>query len=388
METSITTNETVASLIQIQKDDLHEVPFVSYPSIGKESNDTISQNTNPNVSYAPIATDTDNYDEDEPILKKENMRFTINPIQYPNIWKMYKLQLEAFWKAEEIDFSRDADDFKTMTLDEQSVIKMILAFFAASDGIVNFNLRERFLNDVKIMEAQVAYSFQMMMENIHGEVYSLMLQNIISDPVERDNLFNAITTIPSIKAMADWAFKWIESPKSFAYRLSAFAIVEGIFFSGAFATIFWLKKYRSQGKHFMNGLIKSNEFISRDEGSHTNFACEMYSLLRHKLVSSKLYEMITEAVDISIVFTNDAIKCKLIGMNPELMAQYIKYIADRLVVSLGYTKLYNAENPFDFMETIGMMRKTNFFEHRPTEYKSAYSGDNKMSKKINILPIF
>jgi ribonucleotide reductase beta subunit family protein with ferritin-like domain len=338
--------------------------------------------------YMPITNETDNYDNDEPILNEENVRFTIFPIKYDSIWKSYKKQLEAFWKAEEIDFGSDHDDFTSLSSDEQEVIKMILAFFAASDGIVNFNLRERFLNEVKIMEAQVAYGFQLMMENIHNETYSLMLQNIISDPNERERLFNAIKTVPCIKSMADWAFKWIESPTSFAFRVVAFAIIEGVFFSGAFATIFWVKKYRNKGKHFMNGLIKSNELIARDEGSHVDFACLLYSLLRHKLSSKLVYNMMEEAVQISINFSNDAIKCKLIGMNAELMNQYIKYIADRLLVSLGYAKLYNVENPFDFMETIGMIRKTNFFEHRPTEYKSAYGHGNTMVKKITILEDF
>lgn len=338
--------------------------------------------------YKPITNDTDNFDNDEPILNEENMRFTVFPIKYENIWKMYKIQLESFWKSEEIDFSNDRSDFKSLTVEEQEVIKMILAFFAASDGIVNFNLSERFLKDVKIMEARVAYGFQMMMENVHNETYSQMLESIIDNPVEKDKLFNAITTIPSVKAMADWAIKWIKSDRAFAYRVVAFAIVEGVFFSGAFATIFWIKKYRSQGKHFLNGLIKSNEFISRDEGQHLLFACELYNLLNHKLASKKVYEIMEEAVNISINFTNDAIKCHLIGMNQDLMATYIKYIADRLLVSLGCAKIYNCENPFDFMETIGMMRKTNFFEHRPTEYQSAHNNGNKTEKKIVILEDF
>jgi ribonucleoside-diphosphate reductase beta chain len=337
------------------------------------------------LSPQVITKTTDNYDYDEELLKEDNQRFTVFPIKYPSIWKLYKKQLEAFWKAEEIDFSNDKNDYMTLSKDEQNFVKMVLAFFAASDGIVNFNLRERFLKDIKIMEAQTTYGYQMMMESIHGEVYALMLENIIEDKDEREFLFNAIKTVPSIKAMADWAFKWIDSSSSFAFRLIAFAIVEGIFFSGAFASIFWLKKYRSQGKHFMNGFIKSNEFISRDEGMHVQFAVHLYTLLKHRLSNNLVNELIDEAVKISIKFTDDAIKTKLIGMNPDLMEKYIKYIADRLLVSLGYAKLYNEENPFDFMETIGMIRKTNFFEHRPTEYKSAHTSENKVSKRFKVL---
>lgn len=338
--------------------------------------------------HMAILTETDNYDYDEPILSEDNVRFTMFPIKYHSVYKSYKEQQSAYWKAEEIDFSGDLDDYNTLTTDEQEVIKMILAFFAASDGIVNFNLRERFLNEIKIMEAQVAYGWQLMMENIHNESYSLMLQNIISDETERNKLFNAIKTVPSIKAMADWAFKWIESSQSFAFRVVAFAIIEGVFFSSAFATIFWVKKYRNKGKHFMNGLIKSNELIARDEGTHVEFACLLYSLLKHKLSSKLVYKMMEEAVEISMKFSNDMIKCKLIGLNSDLMTQYIKYVSDRLLVALGYNKLYKVENPFDFMETIGMIRKTNFFEHRPTEYQSAHGQANKTIRKITILEKF
>ncbi|ARF09285.1 ribonucleoside diphosphate reductase beta subunit [Catovirus CTV1] len=317
------------------------------------------------------------FDHVEPILNKENRRFTIFPIKYPKIWELYKKQQSLFWKAEEIDFSKDYDDFKKLNEDEQHFIKMVLAFFAASDGIVNFNLRERFLKDVQIMEAQVAYAWQMMMENIHNESYSQMLENIIKNPVEKERLFNAIQTVPSVKLMADWAFKWIESSKSFAYRLVAFAIIEGVFFSSAFASIFWLKRYRGKGQHFLNGLIKSNEFISRDEAMHYEFACELYKLLENKLPKEEIYNIMDEAVDISKIFTNDAIPCKLIGMNDELMYQYIEYIGDRLLVMMGYPKKYNKDNPFDFMVTIALPRKSNFFEHRPTDYQSAHKSNTE-----------
>jgi ribonucleotide reductase beta subunit family protein with ferritin-like domain len=318
----------------------------------------------------------------EPLLDPANARLTTFPIKFHDIWNMYKLQFAAFWKAEEIDFSGDASDFEKFTPAEQQCIKMILAFFAASDGIVNFNLRERFLTEVQAYEAQVVYAFQMMMENVHGEVYSLMLENIVKDPVEKARLFNAIENVESVKAMADWAFKWIESSDSFAHRIVAFAIVEGIFFSGAFAAIFWLKKYRGQGKHIMNGLVKSNEFIARDEGMHTNFACLLYSHVVNKLSTKEIYDMMDEAIAIAKKFTDDAIQVKMIGMNQESMGQYIEHIADRLIVSLGYPKKYLKTNPFDFMETIGLLNKTNFFESRPTGYQMAHTKDNVARRKI------
>jgi ribonucleotide reductase beta subunit family protein with ferritin-like domain len=330
----------------------------------------------------PIIQNIFNHDKDEPILDPVNSRFTIEPILYPDIWNSYKAQQNCYWRAEEIDFSKDYDDYCKLSSDEQHFIDMILAFFAASDGIVNFNIRERFLNEIQIIEALTAYSWQMMMENIHNEVYSKMLMNIVKDSARRDKLFNAIKTVKSVKLMADWAFKWIASSASFAHRLVAFAIVEGIFFSGAFAAIFWLKKYRSKGEHFLNGLIKSNEFISRDEGEHARFAVLLYSHLKFKLPKDDIYNILKEAVEISKQFNDDAIPCRLIGMNNELMNQYIEYIADRLLLLLNYPKLYNATNPFEFMETIGLNKKTNFFEHRPTDYQSANNSDNVLIKKI------
>ena len=313
-----------------------------------------------------------NNDKYEPILMEENRRFTVYPIKYPRVWEMYKKQLACFWKTEEIDFSTDKDDFEELNDHEQHFLKMILAFFAASDGIVNFNLAERFTKDVKIMEAQIAYAFQMMMENQHGETYSLMLDNIISDKKEREKLFNAIETIPPIKKMADWAFKWIDSSHSFAHRCVAFAAIEGIFFSGAFAAIFWFKKFKNKGKLFLKGLTMSNEFIARDEGLHCDFACLLYSLLKYKLPESEILKIVCEAVDISIEFTDYALPYELIGMNKKMMSDYIKYICDRLVCVLGYKKIYNTTNPFKFMETIGLIGKTNFFEKRNSEYQDAH----------------
>jgi ribonucleotide reductase beta subunit family protein with ferritin-like domain len=309
--------------------------------------------------------------EDEPLLNPSNTRFTILPIEYPDVWEMYENQLAAFWKADEIDFSKDYDDFMTLSKDEQHFIKMTLAFFAASDGIVNFNLRDRFLNDVKIMEAQVAYSFQMMMENIHGLVYSRMLDNLIKEHDERERLFNAIKTIPVVKKMADWAFKWIESSKSFPYRLIAFAAVEGIFFSGSFAAIYWIKKYVGRGRLFLQGLTKSNEFIARDEGMHTNFACLLYSKLNNKLKQETVNKIIREAVEIAQEFSSESIPVKFIGMNNQMMKSYIEYVADRLMVSLGYHKIYNTANTLSYMESLGLSSKNNFFESRTTEYQMA-----------------
>lgn len=579
----------------------------------------------------------------EMLLSTKNIRYTIFPIKYKDIWDMYKKQQSCFWKTEEIDLSNDYNDFIKLSHDEQHFIKMILAFFAASDGIVNFNLRERFLKEVTLMEAQVVYGFQMMMENIHcvsgstkiltsngyitigdnidkevevfngesfskttirftgksnlykvklsngmeldctpnhkwfiiddnsgeivkkelinikvgdiidtayafpildiedqiiyddyevpinasinskmrwledicdhnyntsksnsnsnstyisiysddydfmhnvqllfttlgmnisihtigdihheikinqwclsnlatlgfpcnkyklmetinsnnngdyccdnvsiiaiiplegihdtycfnepirhagifngiltgqSETYSLMLEKIVKDPKERSILFNAIENIPSVKNMADWAFKWIDSPKRFAYRIVAFAIVEGIFFSGAFAAIYWLKKYRNGGQHMMNGLIKSNEFICRDETLHCEFACLLYKYVNQKLNEKDIYEMMDDAIGISKKFTDDAIPCKMIGMNNDIMGEYIEYVADRLLVALGYNKKYNAQNPFNFMETIGLSNKTSFFETRPTTYQSAHNQNNKITREIVLLDMF
>lgn len=324
----------------------------------------------------------------EPLLDPENERFTMFPIKFPKIWEMYKMQQELYWKAEEIDFTGDVDDFEKLSDDEQHFVKMILAFFASSDGIVNFNLRERFINEIKITEAQVVYGWQQMIENVHSEVYSLMLENIIKDPVEKNKLFNSIQTVESIKKMADWAFKWIESSESIAHRIIAFAAVEGIFFSGAFASIYWLKKYRNRGKNIMNGLVKSNQFIARDEGMHTLFACLLYSMILNKLDKSTVHNIIKEAVEISKMFNSDAIRCELIGMNIDLMHQYIEYIGDTLCVMLGYDKIYNSENPFNFMESIGILNKNNFFESRSSEYQSAHTVNNKIKNQLVLLDDF
>lgn len=314
-------------------------------------------------------------DLQEPLLNPNNHKFTAFPINYPSIWKKYKEQIASMWKAEEIDFSNDYQDFLNLNKDEQHFIEMVLAFFAASDGIVNFNLTERFTREIQVTEAQFAYQFQVMMENVHSETYSLMLDNIIRDPERKDYLFNAIENIPSVKMMADWAFKWIDSSESFAHRVVAFSIVEGIFFSGAFAAIFWLKKFKnksgSSGRPFMNGLVESNRLISRDEGLHTEFAFELYRHLKNKLTSDQVNKMIVEAVRIAKHFITESLPVSLIGMNDKLMYDYIEYVADGHLCNLGYKKIYFKKNPFGFMKTIGQTNKSNFFELRENAYQDA-----------------
>lgn len=307
-----------------------------------------------------------NTDNTEYLLNPENNRLTIYPIKNQTIWQAYKTQQAAFWTAEEIDFSKDYGDFVKLNPNEQHFIKMILAFFSSSDTIVNINLGERFLQDVKIREAIVAYTWQMMMESIHSETYSLQIDNIVRDPVEKDKLFNAVREFPCIAEKAAWACKWIESNESFAMRLIAFAIVEGVFFSGSFCSIYWLKK-----RNVMPGLCASNELIARDEGAHTKFAVLLYSMLENKLTESDVHAMFQDAVEIECKFICESLPCALLGMNSDSMSQYIKFVSDRLLVELGYNKFFFVTNPFDFMESISVEGKTNFFESRPTQYQKA-----------------
>jgi ribonucleotide reductase beta subunit family protein with ferritin-like domain len=326
----------------------------------------------------------------EPILNPANKKFTAFPITYQHIWDKYKIQMACFWKEEEIDFSSDYEDFMTLSPDEQHFIEMILAFFAASDGIVNFNLSERFIKEIQITEIIFTYQYQTMIENIHNTVYSLMLDNIVKDQDKKAKLFDAINTVESIKMMSDWALKWIESSESFAYRVVAFVLVEGLFFQGPFAALFWLKKYKNKNRNttkvkpFMCGLMDSNKFIARDEGQHTLFGCDVYKLLQNKLSQQQINEIVTDALCLSKKFMEDAIPVKLIGMNFEVMAQYLEYIADRLLILLGYKKVYMATNPFKFMETIGLNDKTNFFEKRPTEYQDSHIMNKSSKSKIVI----
>jgi ribonucleoside-diphosphate reductase beta chain len=301
------------------------------------------------------------------LLTPDDNRFVMFPIKCNDIWKMYKKQMDCFWRAEEIDLSKDMNDWDSLNNDEKYFISMILAFFAASDGIVLENLASRFMNDVQLAEARAFYGFQIMMENVHSETYSLLIDTYIKDKQEKDKLFNAISHFPCIKKKSDWAQKWIhDNRSSFATRLVAFACVEGIFFSGAFCSIYWLKK-----RGLMSGLTFSNELISRDEALHCEFAVLLYSKLQKKIDKIRIYEIIKEAVEIETEFICQALPCKLIGMNSELMTQYIKFVADRLVVQLGYKKIYNVSNCFDFMELISLEGKTNFFEKRNDSYALA-----------------
>jgi len=304
----------------------------------------------------------------ESILTPDNNRYVMFPIKYPDIWDMYKKQVDCFWRAEEIDLSKDLTHWEnSLNEDERFFISMILAFFAASDGIVLENLAVRFMNDVQVSEARAFYGFQMAMENIHSHTYSLLIETYIKNGSEKNKLFNAINHFPCIQKKSEWAQKWISDNKScFATRLVAFACIEGIFFSGAFCSIYWLKK-----RGLMPGLTFSNELISRDEALHTEFAILLYSKLEEKITQSKIYEIIKESVQIETEFICEALPCRLIGMNAKLMTQYIQFVADRLCLQLGYDKIYNVGNPFDFMEQISLEIKNNFFENRSSAYALA-----------------
>jgi len=301
-------------------------------------------------------------------LNEENNRFVMFPIKDLAIWNMYLKQVECFWRPEEIDLTKDLVHWEnTLTADERRYISMILAFFAASDGLVLENLALRFMGEVKLAEARAFYGFQIAMENIHSITYSTLIDTYIKDPLEKDYLFNAIQHEPCIAKKAEWAEKWIkDEDSSFAERLVAFACIEGIFFSGAFCSIFWIKK-----RGLMPGLTFSNELISRDEAMHTDFAVLLYSKLDKKLTEAVIVDIVQSAVQIEIEFICESLKCRLIGMNAELMTQYIKYVADRLLLQLGYNKLYFVGNPFDFMELISLEGKTNFFEKTVGEYSLA-----------------
>ncbi len=303
----------------------------------------------------------------EPILQPNDDRFVIFPIQHHDLWDWYKKQEACFWTAEEIDLHQDLTDWNTkLNDDERYFIKHILAFFAASDGIVNENLAENFVNEVQYSEAKFFYGFQIMMENIHSETYSLLIDTYVKDETEKNRLFKAIEVFPAIKRKADWALKWIESP-SFAERLIAFAAVEGIFFSGAFCSIFWLKK-----RGLMPGLTFSNELISRDEGMHCDYAVHVHNNhLINKVPQERIKEIIIDALDIERSFITESLPVSLIGMNAKLMTQYLEFVTDRLLLELGCEKVYNATNPFDFMEMISLEGKTNFFEKRVSEYQKA-----------------
>lgn len=303
---------------------------------------------------------------DEPLLKENKNRFVLFPIEHDDIWQMYKKAEASFWTAEEIDLNQDLADWAKLNDGERHFISHILAFFAASDGIVNENLAQAFLEKVQYAEAKCFYGYQIMMENIHSETYSLLIDTYIKNSQEKDKLFNALETVPCVAKKAEWAMKWIDNG-TFVERLLAFACVEGIFFSGSFCSIFWLKK-----RGLMPGLSFSNELISRDEGLHRDFACLIYNKhIKNKLPEDKIYAMVTDAVKIEQEFIVDALPVDLIGMNSKLMSQYIEFVADHLLESLNLKKIYNVSNPFDFMELISLQGKTNFFEKRVGEYQKA-----------------
>ncbi|RDW94689.1 hypothetical protein BP5796_00452 [Coleophoma crateriformis] len=380
MTSQVTPSKMAASAIEGFKMNDSPVKKLDFAAVGKENapadtdasivTDIETKKTIEEVKtvQAVTAATIKPEEADEPLLQENPQRFVLFPIKYHEIWQMYKKAEASFWTAEEIDLSKDLHDWNNkLNDDERYFISHVLAFFAASDGIVNENLVERFSGEVQIPEARCFYGFQIMMENIHSETYSLLIDTYIKEQAQKAYLFNAIETIPCIKKKADWAVKWIQDKNStFAQRLVAFAAVEGIFFSGSFASIFWLKK-----RGLMAGLTFSNELISRDEGLHTDFACLLFSHLKHRPSKQAVQDVITEAVAIEQEFLTEALPCALLGMNSNLMKQYIEFVADRLLLSLGNEKVYKATNPFDFMENISLAGKTNFFEKRVGDYQKA-----------------
>jgi ribonucleotide reductase beta subunit family protein with ferritin-like domain len=322
---------------------------------------------------AAVASHDASHDKGEVLLQDNPNQFVFFPIQHESIWAMYKKACTSLWFAEEVDLSKDVDTWEKLSDQERYFIKMVLAFFAGSDGIVNYNLAARFLNEVQLPEAKAFYSFQIAMEAVHSEMYALMLNTYVKDTQERTQLFSAVHSIPCIKKKADWALRWIEDKEvSFATRCLAFVIVEGLMFSSSFASIYWLKE-----KNVMPGLCLSNEFISRDEGMHAEFNVLLYNMLKERLSADQVNAMMRDAVDIEIEFITESIPCALLGMNNDLMTEYIKYVADRLLTQLGYEKIYQATNPFPFMERICLENKSNFFEHtRIADYSKAMVGQS------------
>mmetsp|Transcript_57153 Transcript_57153/g.95031 ORF Transcript_57153/g.95031 Transcript_57153/m.95031 type:complete len:344 (+) Transcript_57153:55-1086(+) len=318
---------------------------------------------------APVSRISAEYRELEakdPLLLENPRRWVMFPIEHADIWEMYKKHEASFWTAEEIDLSQDNKDWDRLSESEQHFVKHVLAFFAASDGIVLENLASSFSTEVQVPEARAFYGFQIAMENIHSETYSLLIEQYIRDPEEKDKVFNAIETMPAVTEKAQWAIQWMNRENSFAERVVAFAAVEGILFSGSFCAIYWLKK-----RGLMPGLTFSNELISRDEGLHAEFACLLYRKLQNPLPEDVIHAIIQGAVDVERKFICDALSCDLIGMNSELMTRYIEFVADRLLTALGHSKLFGSSNPFDWMELISLQGKTNFFEKRVGEYQKA-----------------
>lgn len=308
-----------------------------------------------------------NQEFNEPLLTESKNRHVMFPVEYPDIFEMYKKHVSTFWTADELNFQQDLIDLEKLTSNEKYFINHVLAFFAASDGIVSENLGQRFSNDVPKAEVRAFYAFQNAMEQVHSESYSLLIDSYVKDPVEKDLLFNAVSNFPAIKEKSEWCLKWISDVLApFSQRLVAFAIVEGVFFSASFCAIFWMRE-----RGLLPGLSFANQLISRDEGLHTQFACLLYSKLNNKLEESVIHEMFKEAVDIEMHFITESIPCAMIGMNSDLMKEYIKFIADYTIMMLGYKPLYHSKNPFAFMEFASLEGKTNFFEKRVSEYSKA-----------------
>jgi len=329
--------------------------------------DTLSSNGTTRIApVSRISAEFIELEKSDPLLVENPRRWVMFPIQYPQVWEMYKKHEASFWTAEEIDLSQDTKDWDTLTVNEQYFIKHVLAFFAASDGIVLENLSGGFAVEVQVPEARAFYGFQIAMENIHSETYSLLIEQYIKDPAEKEKLFDAIHTMPPVQDKAEWAIQWMNKENSFAERIVAFAAVEGVLFSGSFCAIYWLKK-----RGLMPGLTFSNELISRDEGLHAEFACMLYGMLENKLPEDVVHGIIRGAVDVERKFICEALSCDLIGMNSELMTKYIEFVADRLLTALGHSKLFGSSNPFDWMELISLQGKTNFFEKRVGEYQKA-----------------
>ncbi|KAF9884602.1 Ribonucleotide-diphosphate reductase (RNR), small subunit [Aspergillus nanangensis] len=375
MSAQLTPSKQAASSLENLKMSDSPVKKLNFEAVGKEN---VSLSTPVDAPIKPTAEkptelsktalSIKEMEANEPLLQENPHRFVLFPIKYHEIWQMYKKAEASFWTAEEIDLSKDLHDWNNrLNEDERYFISHVLAFFAASDGIVNENLLERFSGEVQVPEARCFYGFQIMIENIHSETYSLLIDTYVKEPKQRTYLFDAIDNIPCIRKKADWAIRWIQDQEStFASRLVAFAAVEGIFFSGSFASIFWLKK-----RGLMPGLTFSNELISRDEGLHTDFACLLFSHLNNRPSKQVVEDIIVEAVAIEKEFLTDALPCALLGMNSNLMCQYIEFVADRLLLALGNNKYFNATNPFDFMESISLAGKTNFFEKRVGDYQKA-----------------
>lgn len=369
MENPISTDQTTQTTVKQSKTGKTPATSPTLKARRKSSAATVAE------AMAPIALDTEAVAAPlaEPMLQENKDRFVIFPIQHHDIWSKYKQHMAVFWTPEEIDLSKDMSHWEKLTENERHFIKHILGFFAGSDGIVMENLATRFTREVQWPEAKFFYNCQNLLEAVHSETYSLLIDTYIHDPKEKYDVLHAIDTIPCVKKKADWAMQWIDSADSdFSTRLLAFAAVEGIFFSGAFCAIFWLKQ-----RGIMPGLTLSNEFIARDEGLHTDFACLLYSKLVNKLTKQKAHKIIREAVKIEKQFITKALPCELIGMNAKLMAQYIEFVADRLTLQLGYPKIYNAANPFDFMERISLENKDNFFEKRVSTYAKAAVGKKR-----------